>query len=324
MKKTSRGYAPMPDFCDILYKALEDHSVDLPSYTLHKLENPIDSSNAIPQDWGRIALEIERAYGGYDGFVVLHGTDTMAYTAAAVSYMLKGVHKPVIITGSQIPFGELRSDALKNLSTSMLLAASDEIKEVAIYFDDQLFRGNRAIKVSGNRFDAFESPNYPELARSGIQIGLNRAALLRPAGAEQFRIPQYDAQILSAQFSPGMPSRSIQVLLELEPQAFILRCYGAGNAPDHDPFLYELLDQADTKGVVLVATAQAVSGSSVQIGTYASSARLAEVGVIGAQDMTFEASYAKLHYLLSSGLRSDAIKSAFLADISGEISNTSN
>ncbi len=319
MTNTAQGYAPMPDFAAVLSALLDHQGECLPQYTLHADAAPIDSTNATPQDWQNIARDIAARYDDYDGFVVLHGTDTMAYTAAALSYMLQGLRKPVILTGSQVPLGMPRSDAAQNLITALQIAAGDEINEVAVYFGQRLLRGNRATKVSAWRMAAFDSPNYPWLAEVGIDIRFNRAMLLPRAEHEQFSLPEYaERMVLPLRFAPGLTPRAVQALLDLKPHAMILQCYGAGNAPDRDPALIDMLARATEAGTVLVACSQSLHGS-VSIGTYAAGSAMTAVGVIGARDMGFEAIFAKLHHLFALGLAPETVREVFLHDISGEL-----
>jgi L-asparaginase len=319
MAKTAQGYAPMPDFDSVLADMLDRHGEQVPRYTLHAYPTPIDSANATPADWQQIGRDIAARYDDYDGFVVLHGTDTMAYTASALSFMLQGLRKPVVVTGSQIPLDAVRSDAAQNLVTSLQLAASDEISEVVIYFNQRLMRGNRATKVSAERLAAFDSPNYPRLGEIGIAVQLNRAALLPHAAVEAFELPDYGSgQVLPIRFVPGLPVRAVQAMLDLAPQAVILQCYGAGNAPDRDPALLQMLEQASERGVVIVACSQSPHGR-VSIGAYAAGAGMTAAGVLGAQDMSFEAIYTKLHHLLARGLPSEQLRGEFLRNLSGEL-----
>ncbi|RJF97526.1 type I asparaginase [Noviherbaspirillum saxi] len=320
MARTEQGYAPMLDFAAVLARLLDSHGEALPRHTLHAYPAPIDSTNATPQDWQAIGRDIAARYDDYDGFVVLHGTDTMAYTATALSYMLQGLRKPVIVTGSQIPLGSPRSDAAQNLITSLQLAACDELHEVAICFGKRLLRGNRATKISTGQLEAFDSPNYPGLADIGIDIALNTPALFPKPGTERFELPVYtDALVLPVRFVPGMPVRVVQVMLELAPRALILECYGSGNAPDRDPALLHMLGEASRQGIVVVACSQSLHGG-VEIGTYAAGAGMKAAGVIGASDMTFEAIYVKLHHLLALGLSTGALRERFLQNLSGELS----
>ncbi|RJG04857.1 type I asparaginase [Noviherbaspirillum cavernae] len=319
MARTDKGYAPMKDFAAVLSKLLHPVSGAMPRYTLHEYATPIDSTNAVPEDWQRIARDIAARYHEHDGFVVLHGTDTMAYTASALSFMLQGLRKPVIVTGSQIPLGEVRSDAAQNLITAMQLAASDQISEVAIYFNQRLLRGNRATKTSASRMQAFDSPNYPWLAEAGIDLRLNASVLLPRAAGEKFETPAYaHGRVLPVRFVPGMPVRLVQAMLDLDPQALILQGYGAGNVPDRDSALFDVLRRAHESGVVLVACSQSLHGE-VALGTYATGSMLESAGAIGAMDMTFEAIFAKLHHLFALGMSAQEIRMAFLQDISGEL-----
>lgn len=321
MTKTPQGYAPMPDFAGALAALLQPMMGALPRYTLHAYADPIDSTNATPQDWHRIGSDIAARYQEADGFVILHGTDTMAYTASALSFMLQGLCKPVIVTGSQIPLGEARSDALQNVVTALQLAASDELSEVAIYFNQRLLRGNRATKVSASRMQAFDTPNHPWLAEVQIAPQWNRSALLPRAAAETFETPAYaSGRILPLRFVPGLPVSAVQAMLDLDPQALILETYGAGNVPDREPALLDLFKRAQAQGVVLVACSQSLHGA-VALGTYATSAALVSAGVIGAKDMTFEAAVTKLHHLFALGLSPDQVRTEFQRNLSGELTD---
>jgi L-asparaginase len=319
MTMTAQGYAPMPDFPSVLSKLLADKGANLPRYTLHAYPVPIDSSNATPADWQTIARDIAARYNDYDGFVVLHGTDTMAYTASALSFMLRGLRKPVIVSGSQIPLGAVRSDAPQNLVTALQLAADEAINEVAIYFNQRLLRGNRAVKVSTEKLQAFDSPNYPWLGEQCIAMKLHREYLLPRAESESFELPDYrGANVLALRFVPGMSLSAVQGMLDLKPQALILECYGAGNAPDGDPALLDMLARANAQGTVLVGCSQSLHGR-VTIGAYAAGAAMPAAGVIGAVDMTFEAIFTKLHHLFALGHAPDAVRREFLRNLCGEI-----
>lgn len=318
MTATEHGYAPMPDFSAVLSLLLERSSDALPIYTLYTYDQPIDSTNATPADWQRIARDIAARYADHDGFVVLHGTDTMAYTASALSFMLQGLRKPVVVTGSQIPMRVPGSDAMQNLMTSMMIAASDTVREVVICFNQTLLRGNRAIKVSAESFNAFDSPNYPQLADIGIHVRYNEAALLQSADKENFQLPDYaSGEVLSLRFLPGLPLQAVEAMFALRPKAVILECFGAGNAPDRDPGLLQLLSRESARGTIIVASSQSQHGT-VSIGTYAAGAGMAAAGVIGTGDMSFEAAFAKLHHLLALGLSPEEVKRDFVRDLAGE------
>jgi L-asparaginase len=321
MERTQSGYAPVPDFARRLTGALRNVGAletRLPHHTLFEYATPIDSSNATPTDWQKIANDIAARYANHDGFVVLHGTDTMAFTASALSFMLRGLRKPIIVTGAQIPLSEAQSDALPNVSAALQLAAMNEINEVAICFNQRLLRGNRSTKVSAQRLDAFDSPNCPPLAE-GASAALNPAELLPRAEKENFQIPEYAiGRILSLRFAPGMPVAALQAMLALKPQALILECYGNGNAPDNDVALIDSLTQAHAAGILLVACKQVLHGR-VALGAYATSAALARIGVIGTVDMTFEAAFTKLHHLFALGLPLPAVRGEFVRNWCGEL-----
>jgi L-asparaginase len=319
MTKTASGYAPMPDFPAVLEHLLGSPGNALPRFTLVTYPQPIDSANAAPTDWQTIGRDIAARYDDHDGFVVLHGTDTMAFTASALSFMLQGLRKPVILTGSQIPLEAARSDAMQNLVGALQLAACPEPGEVALYFNQRLLRGNRSTKISSEAMHAFDSPNYPALAHIGIDVDWNRPALLSRAQQERFELPDYGAaRVLSLRFAPGMPRQALDALLACGPQALILECYGAGNAPDRDPALLESLARAGAAGTVIVARSQCAHGK-VAIGTYAAGAGMATAGVIGAADMSFEAVYTKLHHLFALGLTSQAVRAAMQRNLAGEL-----
>lgn len=320
MTRTSNGYAPMADFPALLKDRLDRAGASLPQYVLHSFDRPIDSANATPADWQAIAREIVARYDAHDGFVVLHGTDTMAFTAAALSFMLQGLRKPVILTGAQIPLEEARSDALQNVVGALQLAAAGELSEVAIHFGQRLLRGNRSTKLDAEALIAFGSPNWPMLADVGIDVRWNRAALLAPTAQENFALPEYRARVFSYRFSPGQPLQALDALLACRPDALILECYGSGNAPERDPALGKMLARAHAAGVVLVACSQCLSGN-VHIGAYAAGAGMATAGVVGAGDMRFEAVYAKLHHLFALGLAPDAVRAAMRRNLAGELTD---
>jgi L-asparaginase len=235
--------------------------------------------------------------------------------------MLRGLRKPVILTGSQIPLTQPRSDALQNIVTALRFAASDDISEVAICFNQCLLRGNRATKISASRFQAFDSPAYPWLGEAGIDLVLHRAALLPkpPVAAERFELPDYVAGgILPLRFVPGLPLRTVQALIDLQPQALILEGYGAGNVPDRDPALLALLAQAHRNGTVVAVVSQSLHGE-VALGAYATGSSLARTGAIGMRDMRFEAVFAKLHHLFATGLTPESVRAALLQNLCGEL-----
>lgn len=262
------------------------------------LEPPIDSSNMAPVVWERLTRLIVENYSHYHGFVILHGTDTMAYTASALSFMLKGVHKPVILTGSQLPVDIIRTDARENLVTSLELAAHPEvtIPEVCIYFDTKLIRGNRAIKYSSEKFQAFISPNYPPLVEVGIDLEFFQANWLPDSGTFEPCLELSDT-VGVLKFFPGIPQRLVEHTLQTPGiQAFILETYGTGNLPNF-PWLIQILEKKIREGVILVNVTQCTAGRVMQE-RYEVGNDLQEIGVISGADMTTSAALAKAMYLL--------------------------
>jgi len=318
MLPSEQGYVPVAGFHNRLLEQLGAAVEQLPEYDLMELDCLIDSANLVPDDWRRIALLLERMWTGYDGFVVLHGTDTMAYTASALSFMLLGCDKPVILTGSQIPLAQLRNDALDNLITALMLAAGGEIAEVCLYFNGRLLRGNRARKVRSTGFDAFDSPNCPWLGQVGIDIDL-RHDLLLPPGTPRFRIPRFDpAAVVSLMLYPGMPARLVEAALaDGRVRGLVLQTYGVGNPPDANRELIEVLAHAYARGVAVLNITQCHQGA-VNQGAYATGATLNGIGVIPGSDLTPEAAFAKLHLLLALDLKGDRLRDALVEPQCGE------
>lgn len=321
MQPSDRGYVPIRGFGRLMKAHLQTRaSHQLPEYELIELDALIDSANLVPSDWGRIGGEIVEQWDAYDGFVILHGTDTMAYTASALSFMLRGIDKPVIVTGSQIPMTELRNDALDNLVTALMLAGRAEISEVCIYFDGRLLRGNRGTKLKSAGFDAFDSPNHPWLGQVGIHIDLKRHLLLKP-GRREFILPAFTADAVSvAQIYPGISARVIESHLEQDNvRGLILQTYGVGNVPDNNPALLRVLGRAVEQGKVILNISQCIQGKIDQ-GVYATGASLNSIGVIPGADLTLEAAFTKLHTLLGEGLSASKVRQAMRVPICGECS----
>jgi L-asparaginase len=298
MRRTAAGYAPEPGYLAGLLDALPElrRAAD---YTLVEHEPLLDSANFRPRDWLRIAREIVARAEDHDGFVVLHGTDTMAYTASALAFMLRGLGRPVVLTGSQIPLCELRTDARENLLTALLLAAADEpIPEVGLYFGSRLLRGCRAVKVSAKGFDAFDSPNFPPLAVAGIDVDVAWELVRRDDGP--VALPErLDAVVGALRLFPGLSAELVRNALREPLQGLVLEAFGAGNAPGDDPELLEAMAGASARGVVIVGITQCLRGS-VDLGAYATGSALARAGVVAGADLTLEAAVAKLVYLLST------------------------
>lgn len=290
------------------------------------LKNPVDSSDMNPDVWVELAELIEKNYDAYHGFVVLHGTDTMAYTASAMSFMLRGLHKPVIFTGSQLPVNIIRTDGRENLVTALEIAALQEngapvIQEVCIYFEYKLYRGNRAVKVSAEHFNAFDSPNFPPLAEAGVHIDINKK-FLHEGAAEAFTLyKNICCDIAVLKLFPGMSTNVLKSVLETKGlKGLVLETFGSGNASAKPEFL-QTLAQAVQKGVVIVNVTQCMSGK-VEQALYETGLGMQQAGVIGASDMTSEAAVTKLMYLLGRFENdTEEVKKWFSTNLRGELSN---
>ncbi len=283
-------------------------------------KSPIDSSNVQPAFWVELATVIEKKYKLYDGFVVLHGTDTMAYTASALSFMLENLSKPVIFTGSQLPLGAIRTDAKRNLITTIQLATSDTIiPEVCIYFSSQLFRGNRSEKYTSSKFDAFESYNYPVLAETGVHIVFNTDVIRKKPSGKLLVHKNFNSNIALIKIYPGINVEVIDSTLKTKNlKALVLETFGSGNASTDKRFIGVLHD-AIKRGVMIVNVSQC-GGGAVEQGKYETSIHLKEIGVISGGDITTEAALAKLMFLFGQSIKPVEVKKLFQKDLRGEIS----
>lgn len=291
--------------------------------TVVSFENPIDSSNVNPTHWQALAKIIHNEYHQHDGFVVLHGTDTMAFTASALSFMLEGLTKPVIFTGAQLPIGEPRSDARENLITALEIASAKNqgnpvVPEVCIYFDYELLRGNRSKKVESMQFDAFDSGNYPPLAKAGVKIDYNYS-FIRPYENNRQLIlrDRIDPHISILKLFPGIPDSTVEAILNTKGlKAVILETYGSGNAPTSECLL-KALKNAISKGVLVLNISQCPGGRVTQ-GKYETSRDLQQAGVIGGADLTTEAAVTKLMLLLGE-YGSEKAKALISKSLAGEL-----
>jgi len=322
MRPSEQGYVPSSGFRAEIDKLLSRHAdSNLPAVEMIECEQLIDSANLMPSDWSKLAALLQQNWDNYDGFVLLHGTDTMAYSASALSFMLRGLNKPVVLTGSQVPLVTLRSDAVDNLLTALLFAADSRLAEVCICFNGRLLRGNRSRKVKTSAFDAFDSPNFPWLGNAGIKLQLKQELLLAPSQPE-FEIATFDANAVAIlQLFPGISAALMAAVLN-QPglKGLILQSYGAGNPPDANQALIAELEQACQRGIAILNLTQCHSGSVSQ-GTYASGNSLNRIGVVAGSDMTLEAAFTKMHFLLSQQLNGAALTKALTTPLCGELSH---
>lgn len=283
----------------------------------------IDSSNMNPEFWVKLAILIEENYERYDGFVVLHGTDTMAYSASALSFMLENLNKPVIFTGSQLPMGVIRTDGRENFITSIEIAAAMKddlsvVPEVAIYFEDQLLRGNRTTKFNAENFDAFFSGNYPVLANVGVHIKYNYNNI-RKSNFKKLKVHKnFDNNIGILKLFPGINKATVKSIVNtMGMKAMLLETFGSGNAPT-DKWFLDILEQAIKNELIILNVTQCKSGS-VEIGKYETSIDLGRIGVIGGNDITTESAITKLMYLFGEGYSNNKIRQLLEKSLRGEM-----
>lgn len=323
IKDANTGALKAFDFNNILKRIPELRLIECEIDTI-SFEEPIDSSDMHPQYWTDIATIIDSNYDKFDGFVVLHGSDTMSYTASALSFMLNNLDKPVILTGSQLPIGDLRTDAKENLITSIQLATLQEngkpvIREVGLYFEYKLYRGNRTTKINAEHFEAFDSLNYPFLAESGVNLNINKAYLKKETPHKPLEVKtELDTNVAILKLFPGISKPIFQAVLTSKLiKGLIIETYGAGNASTETWFI-DILKKAILKGLYVINVTQC-AGGSVNMGQYATSSQLKEIGVISGKDITTEAAITKLMYLLGQNTLREKFKNTYETAICGEM-----
>ena len=322
-KDLSSGALKAFNFSKLLQKIPELKQLDCEIETL-SFETPIDSSDMNPSHWISIAGMIQSNYAAFDGFVVLHGSDTMSYTASALSFMFENLAKPVILTGSQLPIGDLRTDAKENLITAIQIASLQQnnnavITEVCLYFEYKLYRGNRTTKINSENFNAFCSPNYPALVESGVNLNLKSDLFLTNDGAKDLIVhDSFDTNVVILKMFPGMSESVFSAILNIPNlKGIVLETYGAGNATTDEWFI-KALTQAIENGKHIVNVTQCPTGT-VNMGQYETSSILKQIGIISGKDSTTEAAITKLMFLLGQNTAPNHFKTVFETSLRGEM-----
>lgn len=324
IKDPDTGALKAFDFENLLDRIPELKLLDCDINTI-SFEDPIDSSNMHPDYWVQIAEIIEKEYHAFDGFVVLHGSDTMSYSASALSFMFENLAKPIIFTGSQLPIGDLRTDAKENLITSIQMASLQKngkpvIREVGLYFEYKLYRGNRTTKINAEHFEAFESLNYPHLAESGVHLNVSEDVLFKPNIRKKLVVHKtFNTNIALIKLFPGISEPILTSILNTPNlKGVILETYGAGNTTTQQWFI-DLLKQTIKNGIPIINVTQC-SGGSVMMGQYETSSQLKHIGLISGKDITTEAALTKLMFMLGENISIKTFKTIFETSLRGEMS----
>jgi L-asparaginase len=323
MKDFETGALKAFNFSKLLQRIPELKLLDCEIETV-SFKKPIDSSNINPELWDQMAAIIEENYAVFDGFVVLHGSDTMSYSASALGFMLENLTKPVVFTGSQLPIGDLRTDAKENLITAIQIASlkaknKPVIQEVCLYFEYKLYRGNRTTKINAEHFNAFSSPNYPALAESGVHLKVENSLFFKSKSSKKLVVHKnLDTNVFVLKLFPGINAAVMNAIIQIPNlKGIVLETYGAGNAPTEIWFL-DSLREAINKGIHIVNVTQC-SGGSVNMGQYETSTSLKEIGIISGKDITTEAAITKLMYLLAENVSQNTFKTIFETSLRGEL-----
>jgi len=325
VKNFETGALKVFNFKKLLQRIPELKQLDCDIETM-SFDKPIDSSDMEPGKWVKMAEIIKDNYNKFDGFVILHGSDTMSYSASALSFMLENLDKPVVFTGSQLPIGDLRTDAKENLITAIQIASLVEngapvVREVCLYFEYKLYRGNRTTKISAEHFNAFMSPNYPALAESGVHLKVDTQQLL-PYKNENNELAlgaEFEGNVAIVKMFPGITAQVLSAIANIPAlRGIVLETYGSGNAPTEEWFI-GILQKAIEKGMHIVNVTQC-SGGRVNMGQYETSTLLKEIGVISGADITTEAAITKMMYLLGKNVAHSDFKQQFETSLRGELS----
>lgn len=322
MKDFETGALKAFNFKKLLQKIPEIKQLDCVIETI-SFAKPIDSSNMNPEKWVQIATIIEEKYDSFDGFIVLHGSDTMSYSASALSFMLENLNKPVVFTGSQLPIGDLRTDAKENLITAIQIASLQQkgktvINEVCLYFEYKLYRGNRTTKINAEHFNAFTSPNYPALAESGVHLNVNTNLLNNKTAKKLVVRKELNDNVAIIKMFPGINESVLTAIFSIPNlKGVVLETYGSGNAPTEEWFI-QILKKAIKNGLFIVNVTQC-SGGSVNMGQYETSTQLKKIGIISGKDITTEAAITKMMYLLGQNVAPKVFKTIFETPLRGEM-----